>query len=1292
MGGHKVHAAAEAGEALDLLTKNEFDVVVTDILLPGMNGVELLKAIREAAPRVQVLMMTGQPTIETAAEALRAGAFDYLIKPITKEPILKAVAAAARVKALDDERIRLEEENLRYREHLEQMVEERTVALAKSRDQLARSQMQYLAALRSTPHGLCLLDTEWVIEFANHSMLGMARCAGDAPAALIGLSFQSFFPSPGEFSSFAEAASREFTRGGKSQKIRQLRRLDGSSFWCDISIVPCDPTQTHPGMVATLTDITERKQNEDRARAFASLGHILCAVASPLDAARIILNTAKNLIGWDSCWLMAFSQEDNRKIPIITIDTIAGKIVEEPDFSTGESASEMVQRILPERRARIVLNNSVETSSPFMAFGDQSRRSETLMFAPIRYLGELLGILSIQSYTPNAYEPEDLSTLQALADHCSGAFHRIQANEARKLTEAQLLNVMASLEDVVWSVDIHTKKYLYLSSAAETLYQTPREAFIANPHLWIEYIHPDDREFVVQSEQNILHTRTIDNEYRIVRANGEIRWIHGRAYLIHNSNDEPVRMDGIMTDITEHKQNENRRRAFAQLGERLSAASSLLEAAQTIADTADEIYHWDAFSFAIYHAETDTLNSILDFDLVEGKRQAVAPAYVQSKPSAMARRVLAEGPQILLREQAELKISADATPFGDKSRPSASIIRGLVRKGAQILGMFSVHSYQPHAYQPSDLDTLQALGDLCGGALDRLRAQEDLRLSEQRYALAARAANDGLWDWDMVLGHVYYSTRWKTMLGLSDETVGDGPNEWLQRIHPEDRDAVDAELKAHLAGGSEIFQNEHRLRHRQGSYIWVLCRGVAVRDESATPTRIAGGMIDITDRKMAEDQLLHGAFYDSLTDLPNRSLLLDRIGQCIARCRRHSTFSFAILFMDLDRFKTVNDSLGHITGDLLLKDFARRMEKVLRPVDTIARLGGDEFVILLEDVQEERDAIRVAQRVRDVLATPFAVNEMELNLTASIGIAAGSGRYARPEDIIRDADTALYAAKSLGRNRFTVFDETMHAHAVRTLILENDLRRAIERKQFVLYYQPIVSALRRKLCGFEALIRWNHPERGWIQPIEFIPLAEETGLIIPLGVWVLRTACQQLKQWQELQSGKSPLTMNINISARQFTQPQFIFDIEGILSETGLDPSSVKLEITESLLMENSKTVVPIFDRIRSLGVQLVIDDFGTGYSSLAYLHTYPLEGIKIDRSFILGLERSEREVNIVRTMITLAKNLQLSVTAEGVENLKQLQMLQELSCDTIQGYFFSKPVPPAEAEQWLDISSFPLP
>jgi diguanylate cyclase (GGDEF)-like protein/PAS domain S-box-containing protein len=499
--------------------------------------------------------------------------------------------------------------------------------------------------------------------------------------------------------------------------------------------------------------------------------------------------------------------------------------------------------------------------------------------------------------------------------------------------------------------------------------------------------------------------------------------------------------------------------------------------------------------------------------------------------------------------------------------------------------------------------------------------------------------------------------------------------DFLAVTHPDDLPTALSNIGQLLKGKVQASQMEKRYINKSGHEVWVHWSVSLVRDPYSTSVHLIFQIQDITDRKLAEQQLHHDAFHDALTGLPNRALFMDHLKLSIARARRNENQKFAVIYLDLDRFKIINDSLGHTIGDQLLVGIADRLKNHLRPGDTVARLGGDEFVLLIEDIAEDTEAVHVAERIQHELAVPFNLSGREVFTTVSLGIAPSTTGYERAEDILRDADTAMYRAKSLGKARYEIFDKAMHARAINLLQMETDMRRAVEREEFILHYQPIVSLENFRLRGFEALVRWQHPERGFISPMDFIPVAEETGLILQLGEFVLREACAQMQRWQKMFPVDPPLVISVNLSSKQFSQNTLINKVASIIQETGVNPLTVKLEITESVVMENIETATEMLRQLRALGVQLAIDDFGTGYSSLSYLHRFPIDTLKIDRSFVTRMSENNENTEIVRTVVVLAQNLGMDVVAEGVETNEQLVLLRKLGCENGQGYFFSKPV-----------------
>lgn len=566
---------------------------------------------------------------------------------------------------------------------------------------------------------------------------------------------------------------------------------------------------------------------------------------------------------------------------------------------------------------------------------------------------------------------------------------------------------------------------------------------------------------------------------------------------------------------------------------------------------------------------------------------------------------------------------------------------------------------------------------------DRLRAAAEA--SEQRFRDLLQGVDAIVWEADIANYQFTFISQ------QAEELLGYPIEQWLtytdfqtKYIHPDDREEV---IKLYQLAITEAKEQviEYRAIAADGRVLWLRDLLQVVKNEAGQPSLLRGVMVDITNFKHSEEQLRHKALHDVLTGLPNRALFMNRLGQVVEVAKRKQDYLFAVLFLDLDRFKVINDTLGHKIGDQLLIEISRRLEMCIRSCDTVARLGGDEFVILLEDIKNISDATYVAERIQQELALPLNLSGHEVFAGTSIGIALSKTGYDRPEALLRDADTAMYHAKSLGRTRYQVFDPTMHTEAVTMLQIESDLRRAIENQDFRLYYQPIVSLTTGRITGFEALVRLWHPERGLVPPAEFIPVAEKIGLVTPINDWVLRQACHQMRSWQLKFPTNPPLTISVNLSSKQFQQSNLVKQIKQALHTTNLDAKFLKLEITESVIVENSTFANTNLSQLRDLGLRVCLDDFGTGYSSLSYLRHFPIDTLKIDHSYITNMsvinEDENSKIHIIQSTIILAHKLNIDVIAEGVETKQQLAQLRQMKCKYAQGYFFSLPVNNKAAE-----------
>ena len=564
---------------------------------------------------------------------------------------------------------------------------------------------------------------------------------------------------------------------------------------------------------------------------------------------------------------------------------------------------------------------------------------------------------------------------------------------------------------------------------------------------------------------------------------------------------------------------------------------------------------------------------------------------------------------------------------------------------------------------------------------ERRKAEEELKKSEQSYRLLGESIMHQVWTAQPDGKIDYVNTQTLEYFGRTNGRMI--YESWKDIVHPNDLAECLERWNYSLRTG-EYYETEFRLLYHDGSYRWHLARATAGRDADGNIIKWFGTNTDINEQKLAEARLNHYACHDTLTNLPNRVEFMNQLKQAIERAAGNDWSRFAVLFLDLDRFKVINDSLGHSIGDKLLISIAERLKSCVRPGDIVARLGGDEFTILLNRTGDINDVVRVADRLQQRLSEPFKLNNYEVFTSASIGIIVSDGTRRKPEDFLRDADAAMYRAKESGKARYEIFDREMHVRNMNLLQTETDLRRAVERNEFEVFYQPIISLETGEINEFEALLRWRHPEHGLVAPGEFISVAEETGLIIPIGKWILEQACRQTAEWQSIFPAFKMLPVSVNLSAKQLMHPNLTAQVREVLYKTNLRAQCLQLEVTESTVMEHHDIAHKVLGELHELGVQLSTDDFGTGYSSLSYLHRFPFDRLKIDRSFISKMDAESKSGAIVRTIVLLGQNLNIEVVAEGIETEDQLGQLQSLGCGFGQGYLFSKPVPANEAEKLL--------
>ncbi|MEG4318147.1 MULTISPECIES: EAL domain-containing protein [unclassified Microcoleus] len=898
--------------------------------------------------------------------------------------------------------------------------------------------------------------------------------------------------------------------------------------------------------------------------------------------------------------------------------------------------------------------------------------------------GEPLGIICIFHDRPLL--ESNLAKFQLIISIFAG---RAAAELERQRLEAALCTVEAKYCALVEQMPAVT--YISpLNRSAAKLYISPQiETFLgysvaewrADPDLWLKLVHPEDRDRVLVENatqkftdgEDIFGDEPLVSEYRAIARNGKVVWFRDRALAVRDRASNSVIFQGAMFDITETK----------------VAASALLESEYRYYTLAKilpvGIFRADAAGDCLYVNER-----FLEMAGLTAPK-ALGEGWAQSLHPEDRDRILSQWYRAV-KEQLPCKLeyrfcNGDLTTWVFwQAVPE-------IGNSGEVLGY---------------LGTLTDISD-------RKQAEFALQEAEEKYRSIFENAIEGIFQTTADGRYLSANPALARIYGYESAA------ELIANIHDIDRQLyLDPNRRVEFLSAIEqhgfVSEFESQVYRADGTTIWVSENGRAVRDASGNLLYYEGTVEDITLRKIAEEKLVHDALHDTLTGLPNRALFMDRLGHAIDLSKRRPEVLFAVLFIDLDRFKVVNDSLGHLVGDRLLIAIAQRLEICLRTGDTVARLGGDEFAILLENIKNTEDAIHIAERVQAELAQPFYLNEYQVFSSASIGIVCSGlpqpsressqlfspgnlGNidletslsclpsdspvppvpfrmlYDRPEELLRDADAAMYHAKGLGKARHEVFDLSMHTRAVALLQLENDLRRALDSQEFQLYYQPIVFLTSGRISGFEALLRWYHPQRGLVAPGEFILVAEETRLIVPIGWWMMRSACRQIHHWHQKFPANPPLTVSVNLSNEQFKQPDLIDRLSEILQETQLDPRTLKLEITEGVIMDNAESAAAILAQLKKLEVQLYIDDFGTGYSSLSRLHTFPTDALKIDRAFVSRMTEDEGNEAIVQTILILASHLGMDAIAEGIETIEQLNLLRALQCEYGQGYFFSKPV-----------------
>lgn len=762
-----------------------------------------------------------------------------------------------------------------------------------------------------------------------------------------------------------------------------------------------------------------------------------------------------------------------------------------------------------------------------------------------------------------------------------------------------------------------------------------------------------------------------------LRKDGSYFPISVSASKIYDPENDKKNIVCVARDISRQKRLEAEARAISKIIHGVTTTANLDELLHLIHRTIKKIVYAENFFVALFDPETDLLTMQFWVDKYDAMP---APLKVGQSLSAY---VFRRGKSMLFTHQ-DAQALIDAGEVESVGTDSPIWLGVPLKTPDGAIGVLVVQDYEnADTYSQQDVELLTAVADQIAMAIERKRSEEALRRSQERFELVTRATSDAIWDWNLSNDELWWNEGFQKLFGYSGDEIASDLSSWSDRLHPDDADRVIHDIHRHIESGTHNWSDEYRFQRRDGSYAFVIDRGYVVYDNENRPVRMLGSMMDVTVRKSLEDQLTHQALHDPLTKIANRVLFRDRVEHALSKLIR-SHVSIAVLFLDLDNFKAINDSLGHAAGDKLLVAVADRLQDCLRNSDTAARLGGDEFGVLIESVTHFGEAITIADRILEVFRLPFSVEGNEVYVGASIGVASGSTDTQGSEELLRNADLAMYLAKSKGKGNYVVFEPKMHEALMERIELEADLRRGIEENEFTIHYQPIIELQSRGIMGMEALVRWLHPKFGLLSPMTFIPLAEETNLIVPLGKWIICQACLQMQAWRTQYPGLDEISLTVNISIRQFMQIELVDIVSRALEASGLPPRCLILEITESFMMQDTEATILKLHELKKLGIRLAIDDFGTGYSSLSYLQRFPIDILKIDKSFVDKLGQGSEGNAVARAIIMMGDSLNLKTIAEGIEHNDQIAALQDLGCEAGQGFHFAKPLTKEDMDDYL--------